>query len=368
MTKRNLTVICGGQSPEHDISLLSAANVLAQLDAGLYHVCVIYITRTGEWLVSRDYETQSGPGQLSHLIEQKDNVFVTPRMGAKGAPWLVLDEKRRMIPCDVVFPIVHGPRGEDGRLQGLLELLRLPYVGCDTLSSAMCMDKDISKQLVQKQGILTAPWVVLKRQQYDFHEVVQAVKELTYPCYVKPANMGSSVGVTRVNDTDMLAEAVDLALQYDDKVLIEQNIKGREIECAVCGNDEPTASLPGEVIPLKEFYDYKAKYIDDDGSKLDVPAQLPEAQLDEVRRLAVDIFKTLNCSGMARVDFFVTDAGSIYFNEINTIPGFTNISLYPQCWQASGVPQNKLLQRLIDLAMQRWRVHHRSDLFLQGQA
>ena|SRR3990167_5954046 len=354
MNQLNLTVFCGGQSAEHDISLLSASNVLSGLDSQKYQVCVIYITRTGEWLVNQAYETASGPSQLSHLIAQTNTVLVTPRMGAKGAPWMMLDETRRLIPCDLVLPMLHGPRGEDGRLQGLLELLQLPYVGCDTLSCAICMDKDFSKQLVKTLGIATPRWMTIFRQTYDRYAVEKAVQRFSYPCYVKPANMGSSVGITKVKSKETLQEAIDLAFQYDDKILIEQECKGREIECAILGHHKAVASLPGEVIPLKEFYDYKSKYIDDNASNLVVPAKLSKEEIEAVQSAALRIYQTLNCSGMARVDFFLTSEGVFYFNEINTIPGFTNISLYPQCWNACGMPLNKLLDELIELAKKRW--------------
>ncbi len=355
MSKINLTIFCGGQSTEHEISIISASNILAALNSQKYQVFLIYINRQGEWLALPDYDEQAGPSQLSRLVDDKNNaVLVTPKMGAKGTPWLLLDESRRTIPCDLVFPVLHGPRGEDGRLQGLLELLQLPYVGCDALSAAMCMDKDISKRIVQFENIKTAPWIVLQKHSYTQSKLKNQLADIGYPCYVKPANMGSSVGISKVKTRTQLAKAINLAFQYDQKVIIEKHIEGREIECAVLGNYKPVAALPGEIIPMNAFYDYKAKYIDDNADKLDVPAKLDEPVLEAIQEAATHIYKKLECSGMARVDFFITKDNDIYFNEVNTIPGFTNISLYPKCWQHCGISYDKLLDELFQLAGERW--------------
>src|SRR5262249_23599558 len=257
---------------------------------------------------------------------------------------------------DVAFPVLHGTFGEDGTIQGLLELADIPYVGAGVLGSAVGMDKDVQKRLLQAAGIPVTPFVTVTATRWSSERagLEAGVADLGLPLFVKPANLGSSVGITKVHAADALAAAVATALEYDDKVLIEKGIAGREIECAVLGNEEPRASVPGEICPHAEFYSYEAKYVDENGAVLHIPAPLTEAETAAVQSLAIRVFQLLEGAGMARVDFFLEHGtGTLYVNEINTIPGFTKISMYAKLWEASGIPYRELISRLIDLALQR---------------
>jgi D-alanine-D-alanine ligase len=252
---------------------------------------------------------------------------------------------------DVIFPALHGPYGEDGTVQGLLKLADIPFVGADVTGSAIGMDKDVMKRLLREAGIPTARFLVVRRRGGLVYD--EATSRLGSPLFVKPANLGSSVGITKVRDERQFETAMDLAFSYDTKVIVEESISGLEIECSVLGNEDPVASLPGQVIPRHEFYSYEAKYIDEEGAVLKIPADLDRETVECVQRLAIEAFQTLCCEGMARVDFFVTDTGTILVNEINTIPGFTQISMYPKLWEASGLTYGELLDRLIELALER---------------
>jgi len=257
---------------------------------------------------------------------------------------------------DVIFPVLHGPYGEDGTVQGLLELADIPYVGAGVLGSAVGMDKDVQKRLLRGAGVPVVPFVVTTRARWSADAVTVSAQAcgLGLPLFVKPANLGSSVGITKVKAVDDLAAAVANALDYDNKVLIEKGIDAREIECAVLGNEDAQASVPGEICPKAEFYSYEAKYVDENGATLLIPAPLTEAEATTVRKLAVQVFQLLDCAGMARVDFFLErGTGQWYVNELNSIPGFTTISMYPKLWEASGLPYRELIGRLIDLALER---------------
>jgi D-alanine-D-alanine ligase len=345
----------GGRSAEHDVSIVSARNVLAAVDPERYEVALIRIDRTGQWSYEPDARAllESGP-----ILPQ---IPVTPAVGSGDLVQLG-GAQRAPVPVgrlDVIFPILHGPMGEDGSVQGLLELAGVPYVGARVLGSAIGMDKDAQKRLLRDAGIPTARFLVLRRGQAP--DFARATAELGLPIFVKPANMGSSVGVHRAETPEQLADAVADAFRYDHKVLLEQYVPGREIECAVLGNDEPAASVLGEVIPATshEFYTYEAKYLDENGAALEIPARLEPALGERIRALALDTFRALDCCGMARVDFFVTHAGEVLVNEINTIPGFTPISMFPRLWAASGVPYAELIDRLVELAIER---HARQQL------
>ena len=317
MDKLRVAVIYGGRSGEHEVSLNSAESVIAAMDSARYEIERILITKEGHWL----------PRAIS------------PEPGGNAD-------------IDVVFPVLHGTFGEDGTVQGLLELAGLPYVGAGVLASSASMDKDVMKRLCKERGLPIVEYLVVTRGQFRPEEIC---KRLRYPMFVKPANLGSSVGVSKARDCEQLKAALDLAAQYDRKILVEQGIEGREFECAVLGNDEPAAAIPCEVLPSREFYDYEDKYILNKARTV-LPADLAPEQTAEIQRLAVECYKAVECEGMARVDFLMeTSSGRIYVNEINTVPGFTAISMFPKMWEAAGIPYPKLIDRLIELAMARHR-------------
>ncbi len=310
MTKKKLKigVLFGGKSAEHEVSLASAKNVIAALDKSKYQIIPIKIPKIGIFNFS--------------LIKK----------------------------VDVVFPVLHGPFGEDGSMQGLLKLSGVPFVGAGVLGSAVGMDKDIMKKLLKNAGLPIGKFITLKKtDEINFSKIK---KELGLPLFIKPANMGSSVGVNKANNEKEFHRAIALAFQYDHKIIIEEFIDGREIECAVLGNEYPMASVLGEIIANQEFYSYDAKYIDD-GYEIQIPAKIDSKTTKKIQELAIKVFETLSCEGLGRVDFFLKKNGGVIVNEINTIPGFTNISMYPKLWEASGLPQTKLLDRLIDLAIER---------------
>ncbi|MDR3678279.1 MAG: D-alanine--D-alanine ligase [Acidobacteriota bacterium] len=354
MTKKLCVgILFGGRSGEHDVSLQSAASVINALDAAKYEILPIGITREGKWRIG------SGAAQLlPQVLEGGDPV--TPTVDPAGPKLLPLARSapaRNSRPdIDVVFPVLHGTFGEDGTVQGLLELADVPYVGAGVLASATGMDKDVMKRLFRDAGLPVVPWVLALRSTWESNPAAvqkQVEKELSYPLFVKPVNMGSSVGISKVHHRRELVAALNLAAQYDRKLLIEQGIDAREIECAVLGNDQPQASVPGEVVPVNEFYDYEAKYIKE-GSELVIPAKLTARQTKQVREVAIRAFRAVDCAGMGRVDFLLDrKTGKVFLNEINTIPGFTSISMYPKLWEASGVSYPELLDRLIELALER---------------
>lgn len=350
-----LGVLFGGRSGEHEVSLTSAASVIKALDPAKYEVVPIGITREGHWRL--------GSGALKLLPEVLEaGQPVVPSADPSGPKLIPLDSSASppdsQPAIDVVFPVLHGTFGEDGTVQGLLELADVPYVGAGVLASAAGMDKDVMKRLFRDLGLPVVPWVLVRREDWerDPAQVHKGIENrLRYPLFVKPANLGSSVGISKVRRARELPTALSLAAQYDRKILVEKSVNAREIECSVLGNDNPQASVPGEVVPVNEFYDYEAKYVKE-GSELIVPAKLSARQTKRVQELAIGAFKAIDCAGMARVDFLLDRrTGKIYVNEINTIPGFTPISMYPKLWEASGLPYPKLLDRLIELALERHR-------------
>ena len=353
MNKLRIGVIFGGRSGEHEVSLVSASSIINALDKEKYEVVPIGITQEGRWLSSPD---------AVRLLKEKSGLAEVPERFLAPEPnrraLVSLDgSAEKGLTLDVVFPVIHGTYGEDGTLQGLLELANIPYVGPGVLGSALGMDKIVQKQLFEQAGlpIVKYVWFLSSECTGNTKKVVSAVeKKLRYPMFVKPANTGSSVGITKAHNRKELLAAIEIAAGYDRKVIIEQGIAGvREIECAVLGNDAPEASIPGEIIPSNEFYDYDAKYVDGKSESV-IPAKLSKSMAKKVRELAVKAFRTLDCAGMARVDFFITKkASKIYLNEINTIPGFTSISMYPKLWEASGISYSQLLDRLIQFAIQR---------------
>ena len=335
-------VLFGGRSGEHEVSLRSAASVIAALDRTKYQVVPIAIAKAGKWLSPAQSMKLLPPEQRSDSAPSRD-LTIRPVPGSTDA-------------VDVIFPVLHGTFGEDGTVQGLLELAGVPYVGAGVLGSAVGMDKDVMKRLFRERDLPTPEHLTLLRSQVagQRSQTVRTIeRRFRYPMFVKPANLGSSVGITKAHKRKELLAALNLAAQFDRKVMVERAIDGREIECSVLGNDAPEASVPGEVIPSREFYDYEAKYIDEN-SRLIIPARLTRAQTRRVQQLAVAAFLACECSGMARVDFFLERrTGRVLLNEINTIPGFTSISMYPKLWEASGVGYSELIDRLIRLALER---------------
>jgi D-alanine-D-alanine ligase len=353
--KLRVGIIFGGRSGEHEVSLVSATSVMNALDKEKYEIVPIGITQEGRWISSAESLKllKSGAG-----AENEPERFLVPEPGRRS---LVSSngEVHPELKLDVVFPVVHGTYGEDGTLQGLLELANIPYVGAGVLASSIGMDKIVQKQLHKHAGLPVVKYEWFLSRHCTFHpkKVVASIeRNLTYPMFVKPSNTGSSVGISKAHNRKELLDAIALAAQFDRKVIVEQGVRNaREIEVSVLGNDQPIASVPGEIIPSNEFYDYDAKYVDGKSVAI-IPAKLPKAAVKKIRRLAVQAFTALDGAGMARVDFFVVKkTNRIYLNEINTIPGFTSISMYPKLWESSGITYSELLDKLIHLALERHR-------------
>ncbi|MDY0095267.1 MAG: D-alanine--D-alanine ligase [Candidatus Vecturithrix sp.] len=354
--KIRVGILFGGQSAEHEISLQSAKNIVAAIDTQKYEVVLIGIDKSGGWhLQSTDrfllYATNP---ELIRLNVSSEDLAIVPEKQAEK--FLSLSQRQPIGQIDVIFPVLHGPYGEDGTVQGLLKLADIPFVGSGVLGSAVGMDKDVMKRLLRDAGIPIAKFLTVtsrSRHTLEFHQVATI---LGMPCFVKPANLGSSVGISKVYDEEEFFHAIDHAFQYDRKILIEEYIQGREIECSVLGNDDPIASLPGEILPdhhKHQFYSYEAKYLDEHGAALQIPADLPPHLIKEVQTLSIRAFQVLCCEGMARVDCFLTQDERVLMNELNTIPGFTKISMYPKLWDASGISYTQLIDRLIQLALER---------------
>jgi D-alanine-D-alanine ligase len=346
-SKIRLAIICGGRSTEHEVSVCSARNVYDAVDKSKYDLSVIRVEKSGVWtLLHSAGELTAAPGMESDLLSGPRGASVSESEMLQTISMSAVERG-----LDVVFPLIHGAFGEDGCLQGLLRLLNVPFVGAGVLGSAIGMDKDVMKRLLNHAGIPTARFrVITRKKRIVFSELQQ---DLGPTLFIKPANTGSSVGITKVVNSDQFAHALMEAFRFDEKVLVEEAIHGRELECGVIGNEEPEASVVGEVVVRTEFYSYNAKYVDENGANLEIPAALPTEISERIRQVAVDAFKVLGCAGMARVDFFLTDDERLLVNEINTIPGFTNISMFPLLWEASGLSYPELVDRLITLALQR---------------
>jgi D-alanine-D-alanine ligase len=341
-------VLFGGRSGEHEVSLASAASVIRGLDPDKYEILPIGITKEGHWLI--------GGGAQKMLPEVlRTGQRVTMTADPTDAALVRLDGSGGGQRIDVVFPVMHGTFGEDGTIQGLLDLAGLPFVGAGVLGSAIAMDKDVAKKLLQAAKIPVVPWISIRRNEWERNENIvthQIEKEFPYPLFVKPATLGSSVGMSKVHSRQELAPALNLASEFAMKILVERAVNAREIEVSVLGNHDPQASIPGEIVPHREFYDYAAKYLEE-GTRLLIPADLKPAQVKKFQHLAVQAFRVLELSGMARVDFFLgKEGGKTYLNEVNTIPGFTSISMYPKLWEASGIPFPQLIDKLIELALE----------------
>jgi D-alanine-D-alanine ligase len=341
-------VLFGGRSGEHEVSLASAASVIRGLDPDKYEVVPIGITKEGHWLIGT-----SAQKMLPEVLRTGQRV--TMSADPTDAALVRLDGSGGGQRIDVVFPVMHGTFGEDGTIQGLLDLAGLPFVGAGVLGSAVAMDKDVAKKLLQAAKIPVVPWLCIHRHEWERHQpeiIHQIEKEFPYPLFVKPATLGSSVGMTKVHSRQELPAALNLASEFAMKILVERAVNAREIELSVLGNHDPQASIPGEIVPHREFYDYAAKYLEE-GTKLLIPADLKPAQAKKFQHLAVLAFRALELNGMARVDFFLgKEGGKIYLNEVNTIPGFTSISMYPKLWEASGIPFPQLIDKLIELALE----------------
>ncbi len=356
MERKKVAVIFGGRSGEHVVSLRSAASIMEAIDTDKYEVIPVGITREGAWL--------TGPDSWLSLWEQRpardaDRAVI---LTDPNRPGLLVQSAQsptqwHFRPIDLVFPVMHGTYGEDGAIQGLFEMAGIPYVGSGVLASSTGMDKVVMKALLIHYGLPVARYIYFNRFQWNSRSQMwqsRVKKELGFPCFVKPANLGSSVGITKVEAAEELATAVEEAMLYDEKVIIEEFIKGREIECAVLGDYDISASRPGEVIPCNDFYDYRAKYIDD-RSDLIIPVELGEKLEECIKDYSIKAFQAIEASGLARVDFFVdADSDKVVLNEINTMPGFTSISMYPKMWEASGVSYRELVSRLIEIAEERF--------------
>ncbi|MEZ3501614.1 D-alanine--D-alanine ligase [Pantoea sp. KPR_PJ] len=353
MTKLRVGIVFGGKSSEHEVSLQSAKNILDAIDKTRFEPVLLGIDKQGEWHLNdaSDFLINAQDPALIALNRAGESVALVP--GETQQQIIARQSGDALAQIDVIFPIVHGSLGEDGSLQGLLRMAGLPFVGSGVLGSAVSMDKDITKRLLRDAGLQVAPWISLTQAQRAQIQASDVIAQLGLPLFIKPANQGSSVGVSKVENAEAFENALDVAFAFDRKVLIEKGIRGREIECAVLGNDEPQASPCGEIVVHDAFYSYETKYISETGAQTQVPAAIDDATSEAVRAIALKAFQVLECSGMARVDVFLTDAGEIIINEVNTLPGFTNISMYPKLWQAAGLGYRDLITRLIELALDR---------------
>ncbi|MCL2276607.1 MAG: D-alanine--D-alanine ligase [Treponema sp.] len=352
---KKVGILFGGKSAEHEISLLSAKNIYEAIDRNKFEPVLIGIDKTGRWILNDAdrFLLNENNAALVELNTNGKNVSLRTDRNSFTA------ESGKDLNLDVIFPVLHGPFGEDGAVQGFLKLADIPYVGAGVLGSAVGMDKDVMKRLLRGADIPVGKFIALKNHEKipSFSEIEAALSSdgvSGSPFFVKPANMGSSVGISKVRDESELEDALKTAFLYDTKIIIEEFIPGREIECAVLGNEEPLASIPGEVITAHDFYSYDAKYLDEKGAALEIPAMIDEDAKKRIMDLSVKVFNTLCCEGLARVDFFLKENGEIIVNEINTMPGFTKISMYPKMWEASGIPYTDLITRLIGLAINRY--------------
>lgn len=365
--KKRVLIIFGGQSSEHEVSRVSATSIIKNIDTDKFDISILGITKEGRWLpyngplekiASGEWEEIALKGRVKSLEENCSIIDSIVNNGIAPCENNQVDNtKQNRLKTDVIFPVLHGANGEDGTIQGLFEIAGIPYVGPGVLGSALGMDKIYAKIIFEKAGIPQADYLYFTRKEIGENADCVARKiedRFNYPVFVKPSNAGSSVGVSKARDKNELMGALNFAAKYDRKVLVEEFINGRELECAVLGNDSPIASAVGEIVSSGEFYDYRAKYIDNK-SKVIIPAGIPEETADTIRDYAVKAFKALDCAGLSRVDFFVhRETGKVYINEINTIPGFTNISMYPMLWEASGIPYSELIERLLELAIERF--------------
>lgn len=343
MARQRVAVIFGGRSGEHEVSVVSARSVMAALDMARWEVVPIAIARGGGWLTPDETKAGLEAGQERFTSAGRSFLDQPAALAALGS-------------CDVAFPLVHGTFGEDGTLQGLLEMADLPYAGAGVAASAIGMDKALMKALFREADIPVARYAVVRAWEAEDGATAAAYVEETvgYPCFVKPANGGSSVGITHVRSREDLEGAFAAAFAYDDKAVVEEEVRGQEVECSVLGNESPEVSIVGEIVPDRDFYDYESKYSPDSRTELHVPARIAPETAEQVREMAVRMYQAMGCEGYARVDFFVAEGGRVVANEVNTIPGFTSISMYPKLWEASGLPYPALLTRILELALARY--------------
>lgn len=349
MIKKVVAIIFGGKSSEHEISKISASTIISNICKDKYYIIPIYITKEGQWKIYEGaIENISNYGWENYSA----NAILSPDSSHKGIIRIV-GEKVKFIPIDVAFSILHGKNGEDGTIQGLFELANIPYVGCGVFSSSASMDKGFTKIIANSIGVNQSKFKIIDKNQLDASTDIykEIENEIGYPCYIKPANAGSSKGITKANNLQQLKDGLNIALNHDYKIIIEKNIVGREVECAVLGNLHPKASNVGEVLSANTFYDFNSKYNDPE-SKTVIPANISEELAQEIKETAINIYKALNCKGLSRVDFFIEDStNKVIFNEINTLPGFTKISMYPMLWKEQGLELSALIDELINLAI-----------------
>ncbi|MDF2633559.1 MAG: D-alanine--D-alanine ligase [Pelosinus sp.] len=353
MRKINVALLFGGKSTEHEVSLQSAKNIINAIDKEKYELTLIGIDKKGQWYLCDQEDFLLNEDNPKEIRMKHSGIAVSFQMGKSTEQLICLAEKTFTKSIDVVFPILHGTYGEDGTVQGLFKLANIPFVGPSLLGSGLGMDKDVAKRLLRDAGIPIAKGLTYRlweKQRIDFETVVE---QLGLPMFVKPANLGSSVGISKVKNKEEFLAAIKEAFSFDNKILIEEYIEGQEIECGILGNEFPIASAVGGIIPQQEFYSYEAKYIDEKGATIQIPADIPQELVILVQELAIKAFQVLCCEGMARVDFFLTKENKILINEINTIPGFTKISMYPKLWEISGISYKDLIDRLIQLALER---------------
>ena len=352
--KIRVGILFGGRSAEHEVSLQSAKNIIDAIDTNKYEVVLIGIDKKGQWHLNEEsrFLLPTSGSELPELPGSGETLALVP--GKQEEQLVALSGQQTLGSLDVVFPVLHGPFGEDGTVQGLLKLANIPFVGAGVLGSAVGMDKDVMKRLLRDAGIPVARFISINRYSSEKIEFDDARNQLGLPLFIKPANLGSSVGIHKVRDREGFDRAICDAFNYDNKILIEEAIEGREIECSVLGNENPVASVPGEILPRHEFYSYEAKYLDENGAVLEIPAKLPPEISQRIRQIAIKTFSVLCCEGMARVDFFLKNDDEIIVNEINTIPGFTRISMYPKLWEASGLSYSELIDKLIGLAIEKF--------------
>ncbi|MEA3398635.1 MAG: D-alanine--D-alanine ligase [Patescibacteria group bacterium] len=357
--KIRIGILFGGRSAEHEVSLQSAESIIKAIDKTKYELLLIGIGKNGQWLLfdNNDYLINVDDPKKIKLNSSGQNIVILPQ---NKKEIYNLSKKKFINPPDVIFPVLHGPFGEDGTIQGLLKLAGIPFVGAGILGSAVGMDKEIMKNLLKNAEVPIGKFITIRKE--DVIPNFNLIKDkLGLPCFIKPANMGSSVGVNKINSKKEYLRAIKEAFMFDAKAIIEKNILGREIECSVLGNANPIASVPGEIIVNHDFYSYSAKYIDDSGATLKIPADLSKKVVEKIKKIAIKTFQALNCEGLGRVDAFLTADSEIIVNEINTIPGFTKISMYPKLWEASGISYPNLIDQLIELAVER----HKSEAKLK---
>jgi D-alanine-D-alanine ligase len=355
MDKKRVLILMGGKSAEHEVSLQSAKNVISALDRNKFEPVIVGISKVGEWFFMDGPDYLDNPNDPKNISLKSNGkpLFVVP---GSDDPLTIKESNDRIGQIDAAFPVLHGPYGEDGTMQGFLQIVGIPFVGAGVMGSAVGMDKEAMKRLFRDAGVPSADFFVFydhKKDEIDYNKITE---KLGLPLFIKPCNLGSSVGVSRVTNEEEFKKAIEEAFSHDSKIIVEENIKGRELECSVLGNKELSASVPGEVITNTEkhgFYSYEAKYLDEHGAQLKIPAQLPEETVKKIQEVSIKAYRALFCEGMGRVDSFLMENGKIMVNEINTLPGFTAISMYPKLWEATGKTYKDLITELIELAIER---------------